>query len=130
MHVYTHDLYIFLQEAKIGEKVCFKAMKSSEGLSVKWSGEDECDEFHTPKPHILQIDSVTDSHFGVYKCEVRKEGELKFTMYKHLFKKGKLMPIHTTLSCNCFYREPFANFLHVVYNYSHMHSLQNLTIKP
>ncbi len=78
-----------MQEAKIGEKICFKAMKSSEGLSVKWSMEDECDEFHTPKPHILQIDSVTDSHFGVYQCEVRKGGELKFTMYKHLFKKGK-----------------------------------------
>ncbi|XP_064400612.1 uncharacterized protein LOC135346797 [Halichondria panicea] len=60
-------------------------MKSSEGLSVQWSREDEC--IHTPKPHILQIDSVTGSHFGVYKCEVRKEGELKFTMYKHLFKK-------------------------------------------
>ncbi len=66
-------------------------MKSSEGLSVKWSREEECVEFHTPKPHILQIDSVTDIHFGVYKCEVRKEGELKFTIYKHLFKKGKLM---------------------------------------
>lgn len=79
---------LFLQDVKIGEQICFKAMKSSEGLSVKWSREDEYVEFHTLTPHILQIDSVTSSHFGVYKCEVRKEGQLKF---KHIFKKGKLM---------------------------------------
>ena len=84
-NVYTKFSYI--QSASIGSEVRLRVMKSRpEGVTIHWSKEDgETLKF---KSRSLHIQSVTDSHFGVYKVEMKREGETLLTIYRHLYQNG------------------------------------------
>ena len=78
-----------LQSTSIGADIQMKVMKSVPGgVTIHWSRDEE-----SVTLNRLQIDSVTDSDFGVYKVEIKQEGATLLTIHNHLYRNGKVMVV-------------------------------------
>lgn len=86
-----------LKHATEGKSVCLEVMKASPDATLKtfsfnWimEGTNQPPVSSADQPNVLTIQSVTEDHYGHYKCEVKKDGELHFTAHKKL-QKSKTM---------------------------------------